>query len=109
MNLIYEGYTLGILETDLMVPEHPIPTIFHSLSKIHKWGFPPAMCPIVAGTGSLNENQCMWVDAHLQPLVPSIPGYLRDTQHLLAPIDGRSLQQCEMWISADVSLQPIFG
>lgn len=60
--------------------------MFHHLPKVQKNHIPVQGRPIVAGIGSLLERLGEWVDEHLQPLVTRLPGYLRDTGHLLAHI-----------------------
>lgn len=87
--LISEGVRIGVLtakEASFLLVEHPQIPIFHSLPKLHKGGFPPSFRPIVSGIMSLNENMCEWVDALLQPLVKSIPGYIRDTKDVLTTL-----------------------
>lgn len=77
--------------------------IFHSLPKIHKPGFPPPFRPIVAGIGSLNEGLCAGVDNLLQPLIPKIPGYLRDSRDVLKSFENFTWEDGLIWVTADVT------
>lgn len=86
VNLLEEGVALGAITPQVakyMNVEHPIIPIFHGFPKTHKKAFPPPLRPIVSGIGSLCERLSEWVDAHLQPLVISRPGYLRDSKQVL--------------------------
>lgn len=81
---------------------HPVTPILHSLPKYHKNLFPPPMRPIVSGIGTMGEFLGIWIDHHLQPLVSDIPGYLRDTKHLVSILDGHPWSNDWMWLSCDV-------
>lgn len=53
------GNYMGVLsqkQAKFILIEHPSFPIFHSLTKLHKSNFPPALCPNESGIGSLNEN-----------------------------------------------------
>lgn len=59
--LIFEGLSIGVItakQAKYLLVENPRLPVFHSLPKLHKLGFPPAMRPIVSGIDSLNENLC---------------------------------------------------
>lgn len=75
-------------DKESFIPEHPIMPVFHHLPKVHKGLNPRTGRPIVAGIGSLNERLGKWVDSQLQPLITSLPGYLRDTNHLLGKLQN---------------------
>lgn len=103
--LLERGVRCGIFnlnQAEYMLPSHPQMAIYHSFPKVHKGIFPPPLRPIVAGIGSQNERLCAWIDAHLQPLVPLLPGYLKDTKEVLKAISGTAWNPDTMWISADV-------
>lgn len=88
---------------EIIVPVFPITPVFHHLPKTHK-GLSPLMGhPIIAGTGSLNENLGFWVDCQLQPLVKQLPSYLRDTKQLLNQYDHMQWVEGDIWITCDVS------
>ena len=56
---------------------------FYMLPKIHKGTTPPPGRPIVSANSSPTERISEFVDFFLNPLVPSIPSYIRDTTHFL--------------------------
>lgn len=98
-NIINRGFSTGILDkkqSEYIYVSNPIMAVFHSFPKIHKGGFPPPHRPIVAGIGSLNKHLCAW-------LVPLLSGYLRDTNQVLEALDGRTLDEGSVWITADVT------
>lgn len=74
-NLLDRGVQMGVLTVKSANKLFVTPTIplFHSPPKVHKDLFPPPMCPIVAGIGSMGESLGQWIDALLKPLVPSLP------------------------------------
>ena len=71
------------------------PARFYILPKIHKSGCPGR--PIVSTVGSRTEGLSELVDHFVQPLVPNIPSYIRDTQdyldkqHTLCPLPAESI------------------
>lgn len=50
-----------------------------------------------------SPNLCTWVDSLLQPLIVNIPGYLRDTKHILSTLENVVWQEKNIWITADVT------
>ncbi|CAJ0935390.1 unnamed protein product [Ranitomeya imitator] len=104
-HLLSEGFAIGALDKKLsedLFVEHPIIPIFHSLPKIHKKVFPPTFRPIVAGIGSMGENLSTWVDMYLQPLISRLPGYIKDTKHLISSLDKTAWSGDCIFISCDV-------
>lgn len=94
-NVVKRGLQLGILDTkqsEYICISHSVMAIFHSFPKVNKGGCPPTS-PIVAGIGSLNKWLCAWLDSYLQPLIPALPGYLRDTKQVLISLEGRTWQE----------------
>lgn len=77
--------------------------ILHSLPKYHKQVFPPPLRPIVSGVGSMGEFLGIWIDKHLQPLVSGLPGFIRDTKHLVSIMDHHPWPQNTHWLTCDVS------
>ncbi|KAL2092169.1 hypothetical protein ACEWY4_011967 [Coilia grayii] len=67
-------------EHAFMTVDSPVIPVLYTLPKIHKayTGVPPGR-PIVAAIGSLTENISAFVDYFLQPLVTSLPSYVKDT------------------------------
>lgn len=72
--------------------EHPITPVLYTLPKIHKIyeDIPPGR-PIVAAIGSLTEKILAYVDFFLQPLVSSLPSYIRDTMDFIELINSVTL------------------
>ena len=60
------------------VPVDSKPARFYILPKVHKTGCPGR--PIVSAVGSPTEGLSELVDHFIQPFVPNIPSYIRDTQ-----------------------------
>lgn len=56
----------------------------------------------MAGIGSLNEHLCSWLDSYLQPLIPCLPGFLRDSKQVLVALDSQTWESGSRWITADV-------
>lgn len=91
LSLLDRVVSIGIFnpkEKEMRIPAFPIMPIFHHLPKLHKQLTPLTGRPIAAGIDSLNERLGKWVDQQLQPLVNSLPGFLRDTKQLLSTLDG---------------------
>ncbi len=67
-----------------MCVEHLITPVLYTLPKIHKQyrEIPPGR-PIVAAIGSLTEKISAFVDFHLQPLVTSLPSYIKNTMEFI--------------------------
>lgn len=58
----------------------------------------------MAGIGSLLERLSEWDDEQLQPLVKRLPGYLRDTGHLLAHTQEKHWSSTNILITVDVKV-----
>ena len=66
-------------------PESPTRTpVFYLLPKIHKEGIPGR--PIISGCGSPNEKISRFLDHYLQPIVQTLPSYIKDTNDFLTKI-----------------------
>lgn len=100
-HLLDEGKVLGAIEQktlDFLLVTKLITPIFHHLPKVHKEQFSLQGHSIVAGIGErLNER----VDEHLHPLIVRLPGYLRDTGHLLAHTREIKWSLGHTWITVD--------
>ena len=70
-----------------LTPTNPKPGKFYLLPKIHKMVLPPPGRPIVSQTGSPTEKISGYLDYFLQPFLPSIPSYIKDTGHFLKIIN----------------------
>lgn len=61
--------------------QHPRTPCLYFLPKIHKTNHPGR--PIVSGCGGPTEPISQYVDKILQPFVPTLPSYVKDTGHFL--------------------------
>ena len=76
--------------------------IFYILPKIHKEGVPGR--PIVSAVGSITENISEFLTLCIQPLVPKLRSYVRDTKHFVSIIRKLPTQSNDaILVSADVS------
>ena len=66
-----------------LLPNNPRPGRFYLLPKIHKGVLPPPGRPIISAIGSPTEKISEFLDFFLQPLLMSIPSYIKDTGHFL--------------------------
>ena len=57
------------------------PGRFYLLPEVHKTGAPAR--PVVSGCECPTERLSELVDHHLQPFLPAIPSYFKDTSHFL--------------------------
>lgn len=68
---------------EYLIPSKPRPGRFYLLPKIHKGKLPPPGRPIISAIGSPSEKISEFVDFFLQPLLCSIPSYVKDTGHFV--------------------------
>lgn len=63
-----------------MMVNFPVIPVMYILPKIHKkfTDVPPGR-PIISAIGSMTEKISAFVDHHLQPLVISLPSYVKDS------------------------------
>ena len=77
---------------------------FYMLPKIHKGTLPPPGRPIVSANSSPTERISQFVDFFLNPLVPTIPSYIRDTTHFLKTLrDLGQVPPNSLLVTLDVS------
>ena len=77
-------YSDDVIDTDTyhyLLPQDPKAGRFYILPKIHKAGNPGR--PIVSSNGHPTERISEFVSFHLNPLVQSLPSYVKNTTHLL--------------------------
>ena len=77
------GPSQGLSKDDLSLLHNPKPRTpsLYFLPKVHKPNNPGR--PIVASFSSSTERVSAYIDAHLQPIVKSLPSYIKDSNHFL--------------------------
>ena len=73
-----------------LYPTSAIPPKFYGLPKIHKTGTP--LRPIVSSRGSITYGVAKELSHIIKPLVGQSPHHLKNTQHFIQQIQGKSLQ-----------------
>ena len=58
--------------------------------------------PTINGIGSITENLSVYVDHHLKTLVPRIPSYIKDTNHILNLLLVLELTSGDLLVTIDV-------
>ncbi|XP_057290233.1 uncharacterized protein LOC130612918 [Hydractinia symbiolongicarpus] len=83
-------------------PENTKMPLFYILPKIHKDGIPGR--PIVSAVNSITENISEFLNLCLQPLLPKLKSYVKDTKHLIQRLQTIPAQnEHVLLVSADVS------
>ncbi|CAN7951906.1 unnamed protein product [Ixodes pacificus] len=77
------------------------PGRFYMLPKIHKPGNPGR--PIISGNGTLTEPLSSFVDVMIKDIPPSLPSYIKDTNHFLREISSLSIPKDSFLVTLDVS------
>jgi len=77
---------------DFMVVDPPVTSVLYTLPTIHKTytNVPPGW-PIVAAIGSLTEKIATFVDYFRQPLITSLPSYVKDSIEFIKMIQSIQL------------------
>ena len=88
---------------DYLFIENPRTATFYLLPKIHKNILPPPGRPIVSANECPSERISQFVDHFIQPLVRTLPSYLRDSSHLLNLIRDLHLQADSILATLDVT------
>ena len=87
-----------------LLPRRSRPARFYILPKIHKNKDNPPGRPIVSATSHITEHISQFVDAHLNPLVPKLRSYIKDTTHFLRKLDDlKELPPGSLLLTLDVS------
>ena len=73
---------------DYLYIDNPRTSKFYLLPKIHKNVIPPPGRPIVSANSCPTERISQFVDHFIQPIVPTLPAYIRDSGHFLNIIRG---------------------
>ncbi|XP_053575255.1 leucine--tRNA ligase, cytoplasmic [Bombina bombina] len=83
--------------------EEPSTPYFRIVPKIHKQLIKPPGWPIVASNGSLCEKLGSWLDHILQPTMLSLPGYIKDSTHLITQLKDIVWKDTYTWVTIDVA------
>ena len=80
------------------------PTQFYILLKIHRNKQNPPGRLSVSANSHPAEHISQFVDSHLNPLVPKLPSYIKDTTHFLKKLDDfKELPPGSLLVTLDVS------
>ena len=99
-----EGLSSG--DISLLSPPHPRTPHFYILPKIHKTNNPGR--PIVSSLNSPTERISSFVDHYLQPLVHSLPSYIKDTYDFLNRLHSTSLPVDKDIIMATIDVTSLY-
>ena len=87
-----------------ILPRRSRPARFYILPKIHKNKQNHLGHPILSPNSHPTENISQFVDSHLNPLVPKLPSYIKDTTHFLKKLDDlKELPPGSLLVTLDVS------
>ena len=88
---------------EYLVIDNPRTANFYLLPKIHKGIIPPPGRPIVSANNCPTECISQFVDHFIQPLVPILKSYVRDSGHLLWILSNITLPSNIILCTLDVS------
>ena len=87
-----------------LLPRRSRPARFYILPKIHKNKQNPPGRPIVSASSHPTEHISQFLDSHLNPLVPKLPSYVKDTTYFLKKLDDlKELPPGSLLVTLDVS------
>ncbi|XP_078518421.1 uncharacterized protein LOC144783188 [Lissotriton helveticus] len=66
--------------------------------KVHKNEVDPPFRPIVNTIGSITEPLSKYLDAILRPYISKIPGYVKDTGHIINLLEGTAFNEKRQWL-----------
>lgn len=103
--LIQTARTKGFLSKQmrdylLLDPENTRTQQAYFLKKLHKG--PREVRPIVSGVNGPTEKLSAFIDYYLQPLIPSIPSYIKDSAHLIRILEQEVLDRDCILATIDV-------
>ena len=88
---------------EYLLIDSPRTANFYLLPKIHKGKIPPPGRPIVSANDCPTERISQFVDHFIQPLVPKLSSYVRDTGHLLWLLNDFKPQNGTILCTLDVT------
>lgn len=109
-SLVDIGRSNGWISQDtaeFLINEHPRLPVIYGLPKIHKGTNPLKFRPIVSGSGSITQPLAQWIDYYLQPLVKSLPAYIRDTNDFLDKLASFSTFD-NNWLLATMDISSLY-
>uniref|UniRef100_A0A8C5R8G5 Reverse transcriptase domain-containing protein n=1 Tax=Leptobrachium leishanense TaxID=445787 RepID=A0A8C5R8G5_9ANUR len=103
---LQEGLYRGILnktEFEYLTIKFTKTPYFYILPKVHKNPVRPPGRPIVAGIESITSHLSEYVDTIRQPIVRTIPSYLKDTLNMLQTLEDVVWQEGDVMVTCDVN------
>lgn len=102
--VVNEVVSLGyITEAGFFIQEFPRVPVFYILLKVHKDGRPLLGRPIVSACDSPLDPLAKYLEHFLHPFVPKIGAYIKDTGDFIKKVEGISLTENAVLVTADVS------
>uniref|UniRef100_A0A8C6WYX0 Reverse transcriptase domain-containing protein n=1 Tax=Neogobius melanostomus TaxID=47308 RepID=A0A8C6WYX0_9GOBI len=90
-------------EHAFMYVDSPVTPVLYILPKIHKqYTDAPPGRPIVSSIGSLTEKISAFIDHTLQPLVTSLPSYIRDSMEFLKMLKTIVVPESCLLVTMDI-------
>ncbi|XP_070549126.1 uncharacterized protein [Ptychodera flava] len=83
-----------------LFPKEPSAGHFYGLPKVHKQNIP--LRPIIPQCNSITTPMATFVDFHLQPIVRSLPSFIKDTTHHLQDLQHISPPEGAILVTMDV-------
>ena len=100
---LFESKEIGQKCAEYLIIENPRTANFYLLPKIHKGKIPPPGRPIVSANDCPTERISQFVDHFIQPLVPKLKSYVRDSGHFLWLLDNLQLPENTILCTLDVT------
>ena len=88
---------------EYLITENPRTANFYLLPKIHKGTIPPPGRPIVSANDCPTERISQFVDHFIQPLIPILKSYIKDSGHFLWLLDNLQLPPNTILCTLDVT------
>uniref|UniRef100_A0A8C5MMF6 Reverse transcriptase n=1 Tax=Leptobrachium leishanense TaxID=445787 RepID=A0A8C5MMF6_9ANUR len=105
-NTVLTALNEGIISEKIcqfLCTKFPTIPFFYTSPKVHKGLFPPPGRPIVAGTDSVFQPLAIFIDQYLQPLVPKVKSFIKDTKDFLLKIRDLQLPSGAILATLDVN------
>nr|XP_047138930.1 uncharacterized protein LOC124814884 [Hydra vulgaris] len=102
-NYMLKLHKINEQTAEFLLPHKPCrPPLFYGLPKIHKPNIP--LRPIVSACSGPTDNLSEYLTRFIQPLVESLPAYIKDSIHFLNMLQNIRLQSSEfIFVTADVT------